>query len=102
MRAQHRHASGTTAYSPVGWLTAGVIALAALAVEIAVHAGSALDHLPQPSWNPLVLAINLGRHHTRWPSAATGLLIASAAALAVAADRNLSATACPSNKSSAR
>ena len=81
MRAQHRHASGTTAYSPAGWLTAGLLALAALAVEIAVHAGSALDHLHQPSWNPLVLAINLGRHRTRWPSAATGLLIASAAAL---------------------
>ena len=51
VRAQHRHATGTPAYSPVARLAAGLLALAALAVEIAVHAGSSLDHLHQPlSW----------------------------------------------------
>jgi type IV secretory pathway TraG/TraD family ATPase VirD4 len=86
VRAQHRHATGTPAYSPVAWLAAGLLALAALAVEIAVHAGSSLDHLHQPlSWNPLTLALNLARHHTRWPHSATMLLITTGIALALLA-----------------
>ena len=53
-----------------------MIAVIVVSVEVAVHAGAALDGWRrQPAWNPLVLAIDLARQRTRWPQSATVLLI---------------------------
>ena len=60
MTHEHRHATGPPPYSPLTYLSFGLVAAALVAVEIAVHAGAALDGWRrQPTWNPLVLLIDL-------------------------------------------
>ena len=76
----HRHSTGPPPFSPL--IAAGlvVLAVAAIVLEAAVQAGAALDHWRhRPPLDPLGLGIQLADHKTRWPHAATGLLIASGA-----------------------
>ncbi len=48
-----------------------------------MHAGAALDGWRrQPTWNPLVLLIDLARQRVRWPAAGTPVLVATIAVLA--------------------
>ena len=78
MNHEHRHATGPPPYSPLTYLLFGLIAAALIAVEIAVHAGAALDGWQrQPTWNPLVLLIDLARQRVRWPTAGTPILTAT-------------------------
>ena len=65
---------------------AAVIALVAL-IWTAVHLGAAIDHLPTPANNPVLLVLDLLRKRTPWPLAATFVVAAevvSASALAFA------------------
>jgi len=85
MSAQHRHASGPAPHSPLTHMSFALIAAIAVLVEVSVHAGAALDGWRhQPTWNPLVLAIDLARKRVRWPGSATPVLIATAALLTLA------------------
>jgi type IV secretory pathway TraG/TraD family ATPase VirD4 len=82
---QHRHATGPGPYSPLTYLSFGLLAAAAVAIELAVHGGAALDGRRQPTWNPLVLVIELARHRTRWPPAATAVLVVIVVVMATVA-----------------
>ena len=71
MSHEHRHATGPPPYSPLTYLSFGLGGAALVAVEIAVHAGAALDGWRrQPTWNPLVLLIDLAAAPRGWPAAA--------------------------------
>jgi type IV secretory pathway TraG/TraD family ATPase VirD4 len=86
VRHEHRHATGPPPYSPLGYLSFALLATGLIAVELAVHAGAALDGWRrQPTWNPLVLAIDLARGRVRWPAAGTPVLLATTIVLATVA-----------------
>jgi type IV secretory pathway TraG/TraD family ATPase VirD4 len=85
VRHEHRHSTGPPPYSPLGYLSFALVAAALIAIEIAVHAGAALDGWRrQPTWNPLVLVIDLARERVRWPAAGTPALIAMIVVLVIA------------------
>ena len=85
MNQHHRHATGPGAGSELTYLSFGAAAVVLVLVEAAVHAGAALaGWRRQPTWNPLVLAIDLARGRVAWPSAATAVLIGTLVVLALA------------------
>ncbi len=81
----HRHATGPAPFSPLLAGTLALLALAGVVAEAAAQAGAAIDHWHRrPPIDPLALALELADGHTRWPPAATPILIAAGVACALA------------------
>ena len=71
----HRHATGSSGFSPLLAGTIGIAVVAAAAAEAAVQLGASLDHWRHPPpVDPLSLALELADGKTGWPPAATSLL----------------------------
>ena len=81
MRQADRHATGPSALSPLLLGTLALLALVAVTADGAAQAGAALDHWQhRPPLDPLALALELADGRTRWPPAATPILIAACVA----------------------
>ena len=79
MSHTHRHATGPAPFSPLLAGTLALLALAGVVGEAAAQAGAAIDHWRRrPPLDPLALALELADGRTRWPPAATPILIAAA------------------------
>ena len=78
MRQADRHATGPSSLSPLLLGTLALLALAGILAETAAQAGAQLDHWHHhPPLDPLALALALADGRTRWPPAATPILIAA-------------------------
>ena len=81
VRQADRHATGPSTISPLLAGTLGLLALAGVGAEAAAQAGATVDHWRQrPPLDPLALALELADGRTRWPPAATPILITAGAA----------------------
>ena len=86
MRQADRHATGPSTISPLLAGTLALLALAGVGAEVAAQAGAAIDHWRhRPPLDPLALALELADGRTRWPPAATPILIAAGAVCMLAA-----------------
>ncbi|MGO9908829.1 MAG: type IV secretory system conjugative DNA transfer family protein [Solirubrobacteraceae bacterium] len=84
MSHTHRHATGPAPFSPLVAGTLALLALAGVVGEGAAQGGAAIDHWHRsPPLDPLALALELADGHTRWPPAATPILIAAGVACAL-------------------
>ena len=85
MSHAHRHATGPAPFSPLLAGTLALLALAGVVGEAAAQGGAAIDHWHRrPPLDPLALALELADGRTRWPPAATPILIAAGVACALA------------------
>ena len=78
MNAQHRHSSGAGGSSSLSALAALLVAWVACSADLGLHLAG-----KTATWNPLVLALLLGRGRVHWPTSASliagGILLAPSA-----------------------
>jgi TraM recognition site of TraD and TraG len=80
-----RHATGPAPFSPLLGGTVALLAFAGVVGEAAAQGGAAIEHWHRrPPLDPLALALELADGHTRWPPAATPILIAAGLACVLA------------------